>query len=367
MKSNENAVVYNTEETVNELNKVKGFDPMKYVRNTENGAVLDLPYQKLWFRLKHPNGKVRLFIQKISDKASAIEARVFFDRRDSEPIANHIVSGVDITDKTAVTIAQRSAIGNALSDAGFGLQFVSATPNTTEIKKEPGKMVVTKPQTETVPKAVKEEPKPAEKPTTAEEPKNVILKEETVPTETKEETPTQPHVTDTVTENVAKDSTPEPVVTEQPEEKQSTSQVDPLLSVVSSLTNNGIKIDTNTGEVLEETESEQPSAQTDNTTDETPTDSVVTEEAPVKEETPAPAEKTVSYTKETPVEEICKVMTLEEAMDYVVEGGPFNGNKLGSLAKIRPARTFDMIIEKYPTKDNILKAAATLVRDSMLK
>ena len=200
--------------------------------------------------------------------------------------------------------------------------------------------------------------KPAEKPTTAEEPKNVVLREETVPTEKKEETPTQPHVTDTVTENVLKETTPEPVVTEQPEEKQSTSQVDPLLSVVSSLTNNGIKIDTNTGEVLEETESEQPSAQTDDTANETPTD---------KEETPAPAIKTVSYTKETPVEEICKVMTLEEAMDYVVEGGPFNGNKLGSLAKIRPPRTFDMIIEKYPTKDNILKAAATLVRDSMLK
>ena len=163
------------------------------------------------------------------------------------------------------------------------------------------------------------------------------------------------------------ESTPEPAVTKEPEEKQSSPQVDPLLSAVSTLTNNGVKIDTNTGEVLEKTEPEQPSAQTDNIANETPADSVVTEEVPEKEETPAPAEKTVSYNKETPVEEICKVMTLEEAMEYVVEGGPFNGNKLGSLAKIRPARTFDMIIEKYPTKDNILKAAATLVRDSMLK
>ena len=101
MKSNENAVVYSTEETVNVLNSVRGFNPMKYVRSTEAGAVLDLPYQKLWFRLKHPNGRIRYFIQKLSDSVAAVEARVFFDRRDSEPVANHIVSGVDITDKNA--------------------------------------------------------------------------------------------------------------------------------------------------------------------------------------------------------------------------------------------------------------------------
>ena len=34
MKSNENAVVNNTEGTVYELNKVRGFDPMKYALNT---------------------------------------------------------------------------------------------------------------------------------------------------------------------------------------------------------------------------------------------------------------------------------------------------------------------------------------------
>jgi len=63
MKSDNSAVVYNAESTAAGLNRVKGFDPLKYVRSTENGAVLDLPYQKLWFRLRHPNGKIRIFIK----------------------------------------------------------------------------------------------------------------------------------------------------------------------------------------------------------------------------------------------------------------------------------------------------------------
>ena len=51
MKSDNSAVVYNAESTAAGLNRVKGFDPLKYVRSTENGAVLDLPYQKLWSSL----------------------------------------------------------------------------------------------------------------------------------------------------------------------------------------------------------------------------------------------------------------------------------------------------------------------------
>ena len=66
MKSDNSAVVYNAESTAAGLNRVKGFDPLKYVRSTENGAVLDLPYQKLWFRLRHPNGKIRIFIKNLS-------------------------------------------------------------------------------------------------------------------------------------------------------------------------------------------------------------------------------------------------------------------------------------------------------------
>ena len=129
MKSDNSAVVYNAESTAAGLNRVKGFDPLKYVRSTENGAVLDLPYQKLWFRLRHPNGKIRIFIKNLSEKIAAVEARVYFDRADSEPAANCIISGVDAEDKVSVAKAQYDAMEKALSDAGFGLQFIPVNPS----------------------------------------------------------------------------------------------------------------------------------------------------------------------------------------------------------------------------------------------
>ena len=353
MKSNENAVVNNTEQNVYELNKVKGFDPMKYALNTENGAVLDLPHQKLWFRLKHPNGRIKYLIQKLSDNVSAVEARVFFDRRDSEPVANHIVSGVDITDKNAVAQAQRTAAGNALTDAGFGLQFVSANPDTPKVIKDTNKKVVTKPQTDTAPKAVIEKPQPAE------QPKPVVEQKDNIATEAKTDAPVAPPVTNTVTENIAAEPS-KSVAAEQPEEKPVVTKEDPLLSIVNTIENNGVKINTQTGEVVDEALADVES----NDTVSNDTDNTVANEIT---DTPATAEGTVSYDKDTPVEEICKAMTLEDAMNFVIEGGPFNGWKMETLAKTRPKITFDTIISKYPVKNNILTAAATIVRDSLNK
>ena len=358
MKSNENAVVYSTEETVNGLNSVRGFNPMKYVRSTEAGAVLDLPYQKLWFRLKHPNGRIRYFIKKLSDSVAAVEARVFFDRRDSEPVANHIVSGVDITDKNAVSQAQRSAAEKALSDAGFGLQFLSDNPPVTRIIKEPENKVVKLPADKPAPEKVikKEEPaaQPIVKPNEAE---NAEVKNETKPVIAPEN--------NTVSDDTVKDA-PESVAVEEPTQNADNKQPDPLLSVVNTLESNGIKVDGNTGEVLENAPYEQTDTSNVNT-DASAQSVTVENENTQSAEAPIQEESRVSYDKDTPVEEICKVMTLEDAMDFIIEGGPFNGMKMGNLAKTRPAKTFDTIIERYPTKSNILKAAATIVRDNMQK
>lgn len=359
MKSNDNAVVYSTDETVNGLNKVKGFNPMKYARSTEYGAVLDLPYQKLWFRLKHPNGRIRYFIQKLSDSVAAVEARVFFDRRDSEPITNHIVSGVDITDKNAVSKAQRSAAEKALSDAGFGLQFLSENPPITKVIKEPEKKVVEPTDKPAPEKTIKKE-EPAAQP-------DVIVKpSETENTEVKNDTkPVVAPDTNSVSDNTVKEAT-KSVVVEEPAIKAENTQPDPLLSVVNTLESNGFKVDGKTGEVLEDAPSDQADTSILNT-------DVSVQPVTVENENTQSAEATiqeeskVSYDKDTPVEEICKVMTLEDAMNFVIEGGPFNGMKMETLSKTRPAKTFDTIIEKYPTKNNILKAAATIVRDNMQK
>lgn len=300
MKSDNSAVVYNAESTAAGLNRVKGFDPLKYVRSTENGAVLDLPYQKLWFRLRHPNGKIRIFIKNLSEKIAAVEARVYFDRADSEPAANCIISGVDAEDKVSVAKAQHDAMEKALSDAGFGLQFISVNPSAVKAEEKAVTKKAEKPK----------QPAKEVKPEKAEEPVKAEIKTEAVKAEpeaapAKAETEEAPPVTD------------------------------PLLTVVNNIESGSIKVDEQTGEVIEQ----QAAA----------------------EDEPTP----VSYDKTTPIDEICAVMTLENAKNYVIDGGPYNGWKVGTLAERRPVKVLEMIIEKYPTEDNILRAATKLILDSM--
>ena len=300
MKSDNSAVVYNAESTAAGLNRVKGFDPLKYVRSTENGAVLDLPYQKLWFRLRHPNGKIRIFIKNLSEKIAAVEARVYFDRADSEPAANCIISGVDAEDKVSVAKAQHDAMEKALSDAGFGLQFIPVNPS-----------------------AVKAEEKAVTK--KAEKPKQPVK-------ETKPEKAEEPVKAEIKTEPVKAEPETVPVKVETEEAPPVT---DPLLTVVNNIENGSIKVDEQTGEVIEQ----QAAAEDEPTS--------------------------VSYDKTTPIDEICAVMTLEDAKNYVIEGGPYNGWKVGTLAERRPVKVLKVIIEKYPTEDNILRAATKLILDSM--
>ena len=300
MKSDNSAVVYNAESTAAGLNRVKGFDPLKYVRSTENGAVLDLPYQKLWFRLRHPNGKIRIFIKNLSEKIAAVEARVYFDRADSEPAANCIISGVDAEDKVSVAKAQHDAMEKALSDAGFGLQFISVNPSAVKAEEK----AVTKKAEKPKQPAKEVKPEKAEEPVKAEI-KTAAVKAEPEAAPAKAETEEAPPVTD------------------------------PLLTVVNNIENSSIKVDEQTGEVIEQ----QAAA----------------------EDEPTP----VSYDKTTPIDEICAVMTLEDAKNYVIDGGPYNGWKVGTLAERRPVKVLEMIIEKYPTEDNILRAATKLILDSM--
>lgn len=300
MKSDNSAVVYNAESTAAGLNRVKGFDPLKYVRSTENGAVLDLPYQKLWFRLRHPNGKIRIFIKNLSEKIAAVEARVYFDRADSEPAANCIISGVDAEDKVSVAKAQHDAMEKALSDAGFGLQFIPVNPSAVKAEEKAVTKKAEKPK----------QPAKEVKPEKAEEPVKAEIKTEAVKTE------------------------PE-AAPAKAESEEAPPVTDPLLTVVNNIESGSIKVDEQTGEVIEQ----QAAA----------------------EDEPTP----VSYDKTTPIDEICAVMTLEDAKNYVIDGGPYNGWKVGTLAERRPVKVLEMIIEKYPTEDNILRAATKLILDSM--
>ena len=139
-----NEAIINEMTAINELNRVDGFDPSKFMRKLtevdENGQpsermYLEVAYRKLWFRLKHPEGAIRKFIREVNDQFAIMEARVYLDRRDSEEsyIANAIVKRYfhpeDKLGDKYLEIAETAAVGRALADAGFGIQFTDSSEN----------------------------------------------------------------------------------------------------------------------------------------------------------------------------------------------------------------------------------------------
>ena len=139
-----NEAIVNEMTAISELNRVDGFDPTKFMRRLtevdENGQqndrmYLEVAYRKLWFRLKHPEGAIRKFIREVNDQFAIMEARVYLDRRDPEEsyIANAIVKRYfhpeDKLGDKYLEIAETAAVGRALADAGFGIQFTDSSEN----------------------------------------------------------------------------------------------------------------------------------------------------------------------------------------------------------------------------------------------
>ena len=129
-----NTCMYDEVEEIRNLNKVEGFDPRKYMRLIPNEGqtakyYLDVAYRKLWFRLRYPEGKIVKKILKLTEQVAIVEARVYLNRNDDEDnfISNALAQKYMTADgqfgNKFVELAETAAVGRALSDAGFGLQF----------------------------------------------------------------------------------------------------------------------------------------------------------------------------------------------------------------------------------------------------
>lgn len=130
----EQTYMYEQETAVAALHQVEGFDPRKFMRliqkeDQSSRYYLDVAYRKLWFRLCYPEGKIVKTIRSITEKMAIVEAKVYLSKNDPEDsyVANafaqkYRMDGSEIGQKY-VELAETAAVGRALSDAGFGLQF----------------------------------------------------------------------------------------------------------------------------------------------------------------------------------------------------------------------------------------------------
>ena len=130
---------------VQQLRRVQGFDPLRFLKRNANGGIeLEPRYQRLWFRLACPNGKMLLNRLRITDQIAVYEAQVFLSREDNQPIAN-FTAAVEKAQAPAgryVQAAQDEALKTALDNAGFGIQLCEITPSATVDAQADGKQEV---------------------------------------------------------------------------------------------------------------------------------------------------------------------------------------------------------------------------------
>lgn len=117
---------------VQQLRKVQGFDPLRFLKRNANGGIeLEPRYQRLWFRLACPDGKMLLNRLRVTDQIAVYEAQVFLSREDNQPITN-FTAAVEKTQAPAgryVQAAQDEALKTALDNAGFGIQLCEINPS----------------------------------------------------------------------------------------------------------------------------------------------------------------------------------------------------------------------------------------------
>lgn len=308
MKGNQEPMLYTTNATVAALNHVPGFDPLKFLRRTtsrktgEDVMRLDLRYKKLWFRLACPTGRLKLNALRITEKMAIFEAKIYRDREDAEPLSSYVANcTLDATPGGLyVEAAQEEALDTALSNAGFGIQFADVGSESEEYGSE-------------VPVGAKPE----------------ISKLVQTKVEVAE------------------------LVQKQPEVMKATSQeTDPLDAIMADEMPVPEQV---TAEVVEKPktvvlESVQPAQ----TPSEPPKNVIVLEQEP-----PAAA-----YPQSTPVEEIRRQMTYEQAQNVIVDCGTCKGWTLAQVADRRPA-SLRWYVKGYQGENNILRAAAAIIWDSL--
>lgn len=339
-----------------QLNKVPGFDPPKFLNYAATGEAkagmprMDLRYKRLWFRLAYPNGRMRLITKHITEQMAIFEAQIFLDRSDNEPVGNFTATCTAEQSPNYIETAQEAALDAALSNAGFGVQYGNGAGIPVQHVNAPQRTA-----------AVSEPPRPQAAPETGKTPASVAPKQNirTDVSANASQTAPQPalkivppvvkEAEQQKTADTAKSSESRPKVQELAASQQITLAPDML----------------NTVQVGGEEPDSLPVA---------PVKPVIkkSEEAvqaqemelPVAPVSTGPGAQQIKYTEDTPVEEILKVMTFEEAQNVVVNIGTCKGWTMAQVAERRPP-SLKWYVFGCKDGSNILRAAAQIMMESL--
>ena len=371
------ATMYESDPIVAALNKVPGFDPLKLMSWRRNPGAekderyLDFRYKKLWFRLAHKTGRICVNRLSITEQFAIIEAQVYLELVDANPVSSFTATCTreEGGDKY-IESAQIKAMDQALTDAGFGLQFVPAPAGSTEntAAQATAQQPITQQQTIVQQAAVSARSAQTTQAQTAQDGQKAVTrpartqagmqKAATVPaSQPADQLPVSAETLPADQLPVAEDGQTLPVTSDMAAAMSMLSgKVEPdALPVAPEGTKAGEKAETMPEELPVAPASVVPDT------------AAAAETAPVAYAAGQTAGADKPYTETTPVDQILQFMTLEDAKKVIVPTGTCRGWTLDEVAQRRRPSLRFYLSEGYQGKDNILRAAARLVLDDLEK
>ena len=313
-RMSEQTYMYEQETAVAALHQVEGFDPRKFMRliqkeDQSSRYYLDVAYRKLWFRLCYPEGKIVKTIRSITEKMAIVEAKVYLSKNDPEDsyVANAFAQKYRMDDSEIgqkyVELAETAAVGRALSDAGFGLQFADR-------EKEM-------------------DPEVTEAPIDEEVMAGTPICPENIPEEVFGSSVGEPLMEDMIPGQCGiEDYIPMP---------------DEVMRVAEAS--------------KEEVQQPKAAPQPTKKSEQTPQEQFMQNNV-------AP-ESTVGITRDMPVNDIYGKLTKDLAVKVVVSAGCYKGKTLGQIAVEKPG-SLQWYVDSYKGPDNLLRAAAKYLLDQAL-
>lgn len=410
MSKNDNGIasMYERIPAVAALNKAPGFDPVKLLRLTvsqktkEPVMKLDLPYKKLWFRLLYPNGRIKLKALRVTEQMAIFEAQIFLDRTDPEPISSFTASCARENSPNGryVEDAQEEATDEALSAAGFGLQFADISMTSqhrrfgseipigdASVQQVPARVT---PAAGTVKPSQTETPvQKAERPAMQKPAPTVAAKQPVIAQPvTAQPNTVRKHAGTTAAPSVPTRAVPQArqaaaAVQKQTAPVQNPDQANVVRSVPQVIESAPTAVENvapkHTAAVQQTVTAakavpvaEQKDLHTQKALEILQGSSNAEPVNVAKEPPTIPAEPVVepsapaSYDASTPVEQIMQVMTLEQARSVKIEAGIFAGKTLGEIADSNKAPNIRFYVYGgYKGKNNIFLAAAKIVHQAL--
>lgn len=386
MSKGENvSMMYERFPAVAALNQVQGFNPLKMMRRMVSEKTgeeiwrLDLQYKKLWFRLAHPTGRIRLNALRITEQLAIYEAQVYLNRDDQLPISSFTssISREEAPEGKYVQAAQEEAVDNALTSAGFGIQLSDVT--TPESQRHFGNEIpVTAVKSE--PTAVAAKPKPA---VNAGKP---AIQVPMAPVKTVAAPQSAASAATAVSNPIQSVPAPAKVDNSQPAAKLAQSAAQP--SVKAPKVNTAVnppaqqdRVEAPAAQAVQPVKVDVPAVQTAKIPEQKDAHSALEilrggNVAPTAAPAPAvafaaEADADLPYTfgprynNDMSVDEIVQLMTVDEAKEVVVDSGMSKGWKMGDVATNRPASLKFYIFGGYKGNNNILKAAAMIMYEQV--